>query len=78
MFKYIADTYNSTPRTGIDDIINFLAHQNCSFVGDILIDTMLARRRIITEHCFKDERSKKLNGSFQTSAALSDMKPLIC
>jgi len=45
---------------------------------DILIDNMLVQRRIITEHCFEDECSKKLNGSFQTLAELSENKPLIC
>jgi hypothetical protein len=25
MFKYIADTFNSDPRTGIGDIINFIS-----------------------------------------------------
>ena len=57
-----------------------MASNNSNFVGDILIDTMLVRLRIITitEHCFEDERSKKLNGYFQTSAELSDIKPLIC
>jgi hypothetical protein len=49
-----------------------------NFIGDILIDTMLVQRRITMEHCFEDECSKKLNGSFQTSAELSDIKPLSC
>ena len=38
---------------------------------------MLVRQRIITVLCFEDESTKKLNGSFQTSGELSNIKPLI-
>ncbi len=43
----------------------------------VINDMCVRRRRMITVLCFEDERSKKLNGSFQTSVELSDIKPLI-
>jgi hypothetical protein len=35
MFKYIAETCNSAPETGIDDITNFLIPHFCRLVGEI-------------------------------------------
>ncbi len=39
----------------------------------VINDMHVRRRRMITVLCFEDERSKKLNGSFQTSVELSDI-----
>ena len=44
----------------------------------LINDKHVLCRRLIAVLCFKDERSKKLNDSFQTSVELSDRKPLIC
>jgi hypothetical protein len=43
----------------------------------MLINDMLVRRRMIIVLCFEAERSKKLNGHFQTSVEPSDIKPLL-
>jgi len=58
MLRFMADSNTSSPRTGKDDIFNFLALQNYSFVGIIAGFKVVQKSVINSSHNFLEVETR--------------------